>query len=213
MTEITAKFYLFLVLFFLIAHQSAKAQNTRLDLQKLREPIEKDTINTGKIVTADGQWHISLKPVEIVRPYVFTNERQKKKYDQLLIDVKKAYPLSLIVGSEYRLVNSELDSIYKDKSSRKKYIKWYQDYVYKKYVDSLKTLNVRQGKLLLKLISRETGKSSYDLINEYRGGLNAFFWQSMAFMFGANLKSEYDPVEDAMIENIVRRIKSGEFNN
>jgi hypothetical protein len=205
---------IYLILFFVVTvFQSLEAQNSRLDLQKLREPVEKDTINTGKIVTEDGQWHISLKPVEIVRPYVFTNERQKKKYDQLLTDVRKAYPLSLIVGSEYRLVNSELDSIYKDKSARKKYIKWYQDYVYKKYVDSLKTLNVRQGKLLLKLISRETGKSSYDLIKEYRGGLNAFFWQSMAFMFGANLKSEYDPVEDAMIENIVRRIKSGEFNN
>lgn len=207
------KLFLFLFLFLLTAHQYSKGQNNRLDLQKLREPTEKDTINLGKIVTEDGQWHISLKPVEIVQPYVCINERQRKKYDQLLIDVKKSYPLSLIVGSEYRLVNTELDSIYKDKSSRKKYIKWYQDYVYKKYIDSVKTLNVRQGKLLLKLISRETGKSSYDLIKEYRGGLNAVFWQSMAFMFGANLKSDYDPVEDAMIENIVRRIKSGEFNN
>jgi hypothetical protein len=207
------KLFLFLFLFLLTAHQSAKAQSNRLDLQKLREPVEKDTLNIDKIVTEDGQWHISLRPIEIVRPYVFTNERQKKKYDQLLTDVKKAYPLSLIVGSEFRLVNSELDSIYKDKSSRKKYIKWYQDYVYKRYIDSVKTLSVRQGKLLLKLISRETGRSSYELIKEYRGGLNAVFWQSMAFMFGANLKSEYDPVEDAMIENIVRRIKSGEFNN
>jgi hypothetical protein len=73
-------------------------------------------------------------------------------------------------------------------------------------------LNVRQGKLLLKMIYRETGKSPYDLIKEYRGGLNAFFWQSMAFFFGANLRSEYDPVEDAMVENIILRIKSGEFN-
>ena len=114
------KLFLFLFLFLLTAHQSAKAQSNRLDLQKLREPVEKDTLNIDKIVAEDGQWHISLRPIEIVRPYVFTNERQKKKYDQLLTDVKKAYPLSLIVGSEFRLVNSELDSIYKDKSSRKK---------------------------------------------------------------------------------------------
>jgi len=125
----------FLILFiflFLFSAQQSKAQINRLDLQKLREPIEKDTVNLGKTVTEDGQWHISLKPVEIVRPFVCKTQREKKKYDQLLVDVKKAYPLSLIVGSEYRLVNSELDSIYKEKSSRKKYIKWYQDYVYKK---------------------------------------------------------------------------------
>ncbi len=206
------KIYLFL-LFFVIVYQSIEAQNTRLDLQKNREPVENDSLFAVSTKAEDGFWHISLRPVEIVRPFVFKNDRQKKKYDQLLIDVRKAYPLSLIVGSEYRLVNSELDSIYKDKNSRKKYIKWYQDYVYKTYLDSVKTLNVRQGKLLLKLICRETGKSPYELIKEYRGGLNAVFWQSMAFMFGANLRSEYDPVEDAMVENIVRRIKSGEFNN
>jgi len=207
------KIYLPLFLLFLTVHQFAEAQNNRLDLQKIREPVEKDTLYTGKTVTADGLWYITLRPVEIVRPFVFKDERQAKKYSQLLIDVRKAYPLSLIVRNEYKLVNSELDSIYKDKSSRRKYIKWYQDYVYKTYIDSLKTLNVRQGKLLLKLIHRETGRSPYELIKEYRGGLNAAFWQSMAFMFGANLKSDYDPVEDAMIENIVQRIKSGEFNN
>jgi hypothetical protein len=207
------KILLFLLPVLFFAHQVIEAQTSRLDLQKLREPIGIDSSYTNSFKSEDGSWHISLMPVEIVRPFVFTNEHEAKKYNQLLIDVRKAYPLSLIVGSEYRLVNSELDSIYKDKSSRKKYIKWYQDYVYKKYIDSVKTLNVRQGKILLKLICRETGKSPYELIKEYRGGLNAFFWQSMAFMFGANLKSEYDPAEDAMIENIVRRIKSGEFNN
>lgn len=204
-------FPLFIII--LITLYNGEAQTNRIELQKSREPLEKDTIFWGNDLLPDSLWHIRLKPVEIVKPYFAKNKREEKKYDQLLIDVRKAYPLSIIVGSELKLVNSELDSIYKNKKERKTYVKWYQDYVYKTYIDSVKTLNIRQGKLLLKLIYRETGKSPYELIKEYRGGLNAVFWQSMAFMLGANLRSDYDPVEEAMIENIVLRIKSGEFAN
>jgi hypothetical protein len=204
---IISSFILFLALYFPL-----QAQTNRLELQKNREPVKPDTTLVDFQYAPDSMIHINLKPVEIVSPYIFKNKREEKKYDQLMIDVKKTYPLSLIVGSELKLVNSELDSIYKDKKNHKNYIKWYQDYVYKTYIDSVKSLNVRQGKLLLKMIYRETGKSPYELIKEYRGGLNAFFWQSMAFLFGANLRSEYDPIEDAMVENIILRIKSGEFN-
>ena len=206
------KYVISLVLLCFVLQFPSQGQTNRLELQKSREPVVKDTILMGNEFAGDSLIHINLRSFEIVRPFVFKNSRQEKKYDQLVIDVKKTYPLSCIVSSELKLVNSELDSIYKDQKSRKKYIKWYQDYVYKTYVDSVKSLNVRQGKLLLKLICRETGKSPFVLIKEYRGGLNAFFWQSMAFLVGANLKSEYDPVEDAMVENIILRYKSGEFN-
>lgn len=203
---------IYLILWSFVSSYTLQAQTNRVELQKSREPVKQDTSLIGNEFRNDSLIHINLRPFEVVRPFLFKNKRQEKKYDQLVIDVKRTYPLSLIVGSELKLVNSELDSIYKDQKSRKTYIKWYQDYVYKTYIDSVKSLNVRQGKLLLKLISRETGKSSYQLIKEYRGGLNAFFWQSMAFLLGANLKSEYDPVEDAMVENIISRYKTGEFN-
>jgi hypothetical protein len=206
------KYFIPLVFLCFVLQFPLRGQTNRLELQKSREPVVQDTFLPGSEFSGDSLIHINLRSFEIVRPFIFKNSRQEKKYDQLVIDVKKAYPLSLIVSSELKLVNSELDSIYKDQKSRKKYIKWYQDYVYKTYIDSVKSLNVRQGKLLLKLICRETGKSSFELIKEYRGGLNAFFWQSMAFMVGANLKSEYDPVEDAMVENIILRYKSGEFD-
>jgi hypothetical protein len=206
------KYVILLVFFGFVIQFPVNAQTNRVELQKSREPSIKDTLLLYPVHIGDSIIHVNLRPFEIVRPYIFKNRREEKKYDQLVIDVKRTYPLSLIVGSELKLVNSELDSLYKDQKSRKTYIKWYQDYVYKTYIDSLKSLNVRQGRLFLKLIRRETGRSPYELIKEYRGGLNAFFWQSMAFMAGANLKSEYDPVEDAMVENIVLRYKSGEFN-
>jgi hypothetical protein len=156
--------------------------------------------------------HFNLHEIEIVSPFKFKNKRQERKYNKLEEDVLKTYPFALIVGTELKLVNAELDSVYTDQRKRKTYIKWYQDYVYKTYIDSLKKLNAEQGRLLLKLIHRETGKSPYELIKSYRGGLNAIFWQSAAFMFGANLNSDYKPEDEAMIEHIIRRYKSGEFN-
>lgn len=90
----------------------------------------------------------------------------------------------MIVGSELKLVNSELDSVYTDKSKRKTYIKWYQDYVYRTYIDSLKKLNLQQGRLLLKLIHRETGKSPYELIKSYRGGLMHYFGNQQHLCLG-----------------------------
>lgn len=202
-----------IILLIFISQFSLSAQNKRIELQKKREAAADANKFKGFIFPAhDSVLHVNLSEVEIIRHFPFKNKRQERKYNQLEVDVLKTYPLALIVSSELKLVNAELDSIYTDKAKRKTYIKWYQDYVYKTYIDSLKTLDVRQGRLLLKLIHRETGKSPYELIKSYRGGFNAVMWQSAAFMFGANLNSRYDPEDDAMIEHIIKRYKNGEFN-
>jgi hypothetical protein len=196
-----------------IGQFSLSAQNKRLELQKQREKSKVDTTFKGFVFPShDSILHVNIAEIEIISPYKFKNKRQEKKYNQLELDVLRTYPLALIVGSELKLVNAELDSIYTNKSRRKTYIKWYQNYVYKTYMDSLKTLSLPQGRLLLKLIHRETGQTPYELIKSYRGGWNAFFWQSAAFMFGANLNSSYDPETDAMIEHIIRRYKAGDLN-
>ena len=160
----------------------------------------------------DSILHFNLGAIEMIGPYPFKNRREERKYSQLEADLMKTYPLALIVSRELKIVNAEFESNYSDQAKRKVYIKWYQKYVYKTYIDSLKTLNTHQGRLLLKLIHRETGKTPYELINSYRGGFNALFWQSMAFLAGANLNSKYDPEENIMMEHIIRRFKSCEFN-
>ena len=73
------------------------------------------------------------------------------------------------------------------------------------------SMTVSQGKVLVKLIDRETGQTSYELIKELRSGFTAFMWNSIAILFGNNLKAEYDPVEDADIEQIVQMIERGEI--
>ena len=209
MIKVVIPFFLFI--FFV--QFSLSAQNKRPESEKQRGNAREDTTFKGfKFPSHDSVFHFNMREIEIISPFKFKNKRQEKKYNQLETDVLKTYPFALIVSSELKLVNSELDSVYTDKAKRKTYIKWYQNYVYKTYIDSLKKLNVQQGKLLLRLIHRETGKTPYELIKSYRGGLNAFFWQSAAFMFGANLNSDYKPEDEEMIEHIIRRYKAGEFN-
>lgn len=192
------------VLFLTSININLTAQTSRLILQSEREKAQKETVSKND-VGIDSMLHFSFPPIEIRAEYIYKNKQQERKYYQLYEDVKRTYPLSQIVSSEVKLVNAELDSIYQTKNQRKAYLKWYQKHTYNTYIDTLKSLNVRQIKLFVKLIKRETGSSPFDLIKKYRGGMDAFLWQLSANALLVNLKSEYDPIEDAMIEDIIRK--------
>ena len=82
--------------------------------------------------------------------------------------------------------------------------------MFAEFEQPLRRLSFTQGRLLIKLIDRETGDTSYNLIREYKGGVSAFFWQGIARLFGANLKDEYDAeTNDKMIEHIISLIDMG----
>ncbi len=180
------------------------AQTSRLILQSEREQAQKESELKNE-VDQDSMLHFSFPPIEIRAEYIYKSKQQERKYYQLYEDVKRTFPLSQIVSSEVKLVNAELDSIYQTKNQRKAYLKWYQKHTYNTYIDTLKSLNIRQIKLFVKLIKRETGSSPFDLIKKYRGGMDAFIWQLSANALLVNLKSDYDPIEDAMIEDIIRK--------
>ncbi len=198
-----------LILFF---NFSANSQNKLIESKRQSKTAIDSTFKGFKFPSHDSILHFNLATIEKIGPYRFKNKREEKKYNQMEVDILKTYPLALIVSSELKIVNAQFENSHIDQAERKTYIKWYQKYVYKTYIDSLKMLNEQQGRLLLKLIHRETGRTSYDLIKSYRGGFNAFIWQSLAFMAGANLNSKYDPEENKMIEHIIQRYKAGDFN-
>lgn len=184
----------------LLSAITGRGQASRLILQAEREKAAETSQ-----AEADTMLHYSFPPIEIEGEYQFDNRREEKKYHQLYEDIKRTYPLSQIVSSEVKLVNAELDSIYTTKAQGKAYLKWYEKHIYHTYVDTLKSLNVRQIKLFIKLINRETGSSPYELIKKYRGKADAMLWQLTANALMVNLKKEYDPAEDAMIEDIIKR--------
>lgn len=195
---------LFLILIFTSLSDVINAQTSRLILQSEREKAAREA-EMKATSQSDTMLHFNFPPVEIVGEYLLKDKHQERKYHQLYEDIKRAYPLSKIVSSEVNLVNAELDSIYNTRAKEKKYLKWYEKHIFHTYIDTLKSLNIRQIKLFIKLINRETGSTPFELIKKYRGGLDAFLWQISANALMVNLKSEYDPVEDAMIEDILKK--------
>jgi hypothetical protein len=197
------RFFLPVIILWII-FTPAKGQVSRLILQSEREKALPDS-QLIRQASSDTMLHFNFPPVEIVGEYLLKDKHQERKYRQIYRDVLRVYPLSKIVSSEVKLVNAELDSIYRTKAKSKEYLKWYEKHIYRTYIDTLKTLNIRQIKLFIKLINRETGSSPYELIKKYRGGWDAFLWQVSANALMVNLKSDYDPIEDAMIEDIIKK--------
>lgn len=155
-----------------------------------------------------------LPEVEIKDVYIIGSRKGTKKmtfrgYERLIYNLKKVYPYALIVRSRLGQVNYELLNI-QDEKTRKEYLKQVEKDVFKEYEDDVRDMTITQGKLLIKLIYRETMNTSYELIRQYRGNFSASFWQFVAKLFGTDLKAEYDPLgEDALMEMIIQEIEAG----
>ena len=154
---------------------------------------------------------VDIKEVVIIGRPGNSKKFPYQKYQRLVYNLKKVYPYSLLVRERLNEINMELDKIPDDKG-RKKYLRQLEKDIFGEYEDDVREMTITQGKLLIKLIDRETMNTSYELIKQYRGGLSAAFWQSIARIFGTNLKEDYDPYgEDAIMEIIVQAIESGKL--
>ncbi|MFH0842304.1 MAG: DUF4294 domain-containing protein [Bacteroidota bacterium] len=165
-------------------------------------------------IKRDGETlpEIEIKEVAVVGRMQGSPRRERsqfRQYQRLVYNLKKVYPYAMIVRERLAEVNGGLLAM-SDEKERKNYLKQFEKEVFREYEDDIRDMTITQGKLLLKLIYRETYYTSYDLIKEYRGGINAAFWQGIARIFGTNLKSEYDPYgEDILVELILQDIQAG----
>lgn len=163
----------------------------------------------SKIINGDTIPHVMLPVVEIVPEWKFKSKRERRTYNRLVRNIKAALPYARVAASKLHQINAELAQIEGEKK-RKKFLKESEKKLFKDFEQPLRKLTFSQGRILIKLIDRETGDTSYDLIKEYKGGFSAFFWQSVARVFGSNLKAEYDADrEDKMIEHIIIMIDNG----
>jgi hypothetical protein len=131
------------------------------------------------------------------------------RYERLVYNVKKVYPYAIIVREKLKDVNGELEKM-TDEKERRKYFKELEKQVFHDYEDDMRNMTITQGRILIRLVDRETENTSFDLIKEYRGKISASFWQGIARLFGTNLKEEYDPYgDDFLIEKIITEIDAG----
>lgn len=132
-------------------------------------------------------------------------------YYRLRFNVIKVYPYARLAAVKLNEMNRMMEKM-SSKREKKRYRKDVEDQVRKDFEEQIKKLSINQGNVFIKLLDRETGHTSYELIKDLKGSLNAFFAQGVAKMFGHDLKDEYDPEgEDKGIENIVRQIERGEI--
>jgi hypothetical protein len=132
-------------------------------------------------------------------------------YYRLRFNVIKVYPYARLAAVKLNEMNIAMSAMKNDRE-RRRYRKSVEDQVRKDFEEQVKKLSVNQGKVLIKLIDRETGHTSYELIKDLKGSLSAFFAQNMAKLFGHNLREEYDPEgNDQAIENVVKQIERGEI--
>ncbi|MCK5134411.1 MAG: DUF4294 domain-containing protein [Bacteroidales bacterium] len=152
---------------------------------------------------------IELPEIRVYHRQDFEYLLLKRRYRRLIRNVKKAYPYSKIAGNGLKELDRHLATIENEKE-KKAYIKQVEKEIMDQFEKEVKRLTITQGIILVKLIDRETGKTSYEVIKDLKGGITAFFWQGIARIFGNNLKAEYDPVnKDRIIEDIVKGIEAG----
>lgn len=134
-----------------------------------------------------------------------------KAHSKLVYHVKKVYPYARLAGIKLNEYEEILKAAESDKE-RRQIMKLAEEELKAEFEDDLKKLTFKQGLILIKLVDRETGNTSYKLVQELRGNFTAFFWQTFARLFGYNLKIRYDPLgEDKEIEDIVVMIENGQI--
>lgn len=165
--------------------------------------------NQEIISSTDSILHIILPEILIYPQRQDMPRKQLRQYTALELKVKKVYPIAKLAAKKIEEYNKVYLS-FKSERERKNYVKNIEKELFAEYETEIRTMTVSQGRILIKLIDRETGKSSFEIIKEFKGGFSAFIWQSVARIFGHDLKSEYDAAnEDRMIEYIIWQIDQG----
>lgn len=165
----------------------------------------------GKIIDGDTVPVVEIKSVNVFPPHEFKNRRQEHRFTRLVYNVKKVYPYARLAGEKLKEFQLIMDTI-KTEHGKRQFAREAQKMLEDEFGDEIKDLTFSQGKILIKLIYRQTGNSSFDIVQELRGKFTAFIWQTLASLFGYNLKTGYDPEgEDRQIEEIILLIDQGYF--
>ena len=172
-----------------------------------QQPEEDDDYKPGVGLSyLDGD---SITTVNMLPLRVFAKKKDFRRYQRTVDNVKKGYPYAKEAGKYMDQLAEELPKLKNDKE-RQKYTKKIEKEIVKTYTPVLENMTRTQGKILIKLIDRETSMTTYGILKEFRGGFSAGFWNTVAKLFKADLKATYDPKgEDKLIEEIIQFYEAG----
>lgn len=191
------KILIFLLIYSTVAY-SQKSKSVKIDSLK----------TYGEYIIFEGDTLvIELREVHLLDKMKFPSDKDRRYYLWFRDKVIKSYPYAAYAAEKLGVLDERLQKI-PSKSKRKRYIQMTQNYMENEFSDKLKKLTRTNGRIMIKLIHRQTDETVYNLIKDYRSGWNAFWYNVTASMFDLSLKSPYDPVnvnEDFMIEQILQR--------
>ena len=178
------------VLFLCVGRLEMKAQSIAVNMD-----------DTLKVVT--------LNDIYVYPPPAFKNRAEEEQYRKLIRDVKKTLPYAKMIYSTLTETYEYIMTLPTEKE-RQEHLKRMESDLFDEYKPVLKRMSLSQGKLLIRLIDRECNQSSYDLLKAFLGSFRAGFWNAFAGIFGASLKSTWDPNgKDAAAERIVELVEMG----
>ena len=160
-------------------------------------------------IDEDSLPHINLSQIDIFGKAQFKSRHEEQQYWRLVMRVKKVYPYAKEAARLYEKYQVEVPPDAKGRE-RRAYVRKAEDELMELYGPKLKQMSITDGRILIKLIDRETHNTSYELIDDVKGSVPAILWQGVARVFGNNLKAQYDPYgEDRQIEMIIYFIEMG----
>lgn len=189
--------------------QVVNPKSKRVDMDS---PTFVPMVRVGKVLEdGDSIQYVEMNNVYVFAPLTFKSAKQRNAYNRLVYNVKKVLPLAKEVNRAIIETYEYLQTLPNQKA-REEHLKLVEKSIKEQYTPRMKKLTLSQGKLLIKLIYRETNSSSYQLVQAFLGSSKATFYQTFAWMLGASLKKEYDPQgKDRLTERVVRLVEAGQL--
>ena len=196
------RFYISSIAIILLSAASLKAQRISAG--------NEGTVMAYRVEKGDTVYYARLQDVVVRAPRKFRNAAEERQFWRLVHNVKRTYPYAKMAGQKLHALNEQYLQIASERQ-RREYSKQVEEELKAEFEGELRKLTVTQGRILLRLVDRETGNTTYEILQDFRGSLQAVFWQTVARIFGSNLKTKYDPSsgEDRLIEQIIEQIEEG----
>ena len=150
-----------------------------------------------------------MQDVWVYPKMVFKNKKQERFYWKTVRDVKKTLPFAKELTKEMQVADHQL-AMLPDEKARRKWWRQHEKYLFRKYENDFRHMTASQGQMLMKLMDRESDRTSYEIIKHYRGKASANFWQFVAKLFKNDLKEEYDADDkDRIVERVINLVEAG----
>lgn len=165
-----------------------------------------------RVINGDTVFYAYLHDVYVYPPLRFKNKRQERFYWRTVRDVKKTLPYAKSISKDMLFADQQLSQLDIDKKAKRKWWRSFEKQLFRKYEKDFRGMTASQGRMLIKLMNRESDRTGYELIKHYKGKTSANFWQFVAKLFRNDLKEEYDGADkDRITERIIILVEAGQL--